>query len=202
LSLIHRLRAISNFIPPSLAYFCPLFMSGRAVVHDSLGAVIGACLLEPASHTMLMGLLLPWLSRDRRLPLHVDPKPPRAAPSRDPTRMDADREDHFPTPPSSHSAAHGAHGAAWGAWGSAAVELIPVPEMFHLQPFKKLYPWVVSNPSLQAIAIGVLRSKYIHGAPDNYVVTAPDPNLELFAYCETQDRKRLPGDQVYILRRR
>ncbi len=83
-------------------------------------------------------------------------------------------------------------------WGSAHVVLQEVPEHLHLQPFKKMFPFVLTTQA--SIVLGVLRSRHIHGAPADYVVMAPEPDMPLYSYCESADGKeRLPGDHLYVL---
>ena len=82
-------------------------------------------------------------------------------------------------------------------WGSAHVVLQRVPEDFHMQPFMKIASF--ARDSRRAIVIGVLRSKHIHGAPQDYVVLAPDPRMPLYSYVEGVEGGRQPGDFLYVL---
>ena len=81
-------------------------------------------------------------------------------------------------------------------WGSAHVVLQRIPEDFHLQPFMKMASYV--RDTQKSVLIGVLRSKHIHGAPEDYVVLAPDPKMQLYSYVQGVER-RLPGDFLYVL---
>jgi hypothetical protein len=102
--------------------------------------------------------------------------------------------------PARSSTSSGARIPAPPEWGSAHIVLERVPEDYHLQPFKKMFPFMLSSSA--SIVVGVLRSKHIHGAPADYVIIAPEPDMSLYAYCESADGKtRLPGDHLYVLAR-
>jgi len=189
-TLARRLLKALHHIPPSLPYFSPMYTAGTSFSSESLGSLVAANFLEPATLPFLFALLLPWKNAHHRAPWSTGSKLPAAAtPAAPPPNSATGGVDADGTPPplggssspSSPFSSSTVGGGGGGMWGSACVELVDVPPEFHGQPYRRLFSDYLGRRAGPTIILGLLRCRFALGAPADYPIVAPHPGLLLFS---------------------